>query len=280
MAAVHPGTSWLIDAKPLATKLYQCQYHGSIFLYFEFSLYSLFFAIYQTTETLLLVAFIPQEYTHPRPTPLLSNHSTMALTKTLKPTTSASIIKTRSQSRTGTNVRTTDPVPPDPVVTTTNPVAVAVAVTAGGRTTGTTTLKDPPVPVLTGTKQAPRDRGSHDSDDNAKKPAAKPKKPKKVAPKATRKPRTSLAALDANELVDPMANIHVGNAIGVVTAGGPPTACGYAKATGNDPVLANPEHLDPEQPEDEPQPKKKTRRAVDRSRASRAPTMMRTPTAP
>ena len=46
---------------------------------------------------------------------------------------------------------------------------------------------------------------------------------------------------------------------------------GLARAGGEDPVLAdmdysNPEQ-DPEQPDDEPQPKKKTRRTVDRSRA-------------
>jgi len=126
-------------------------------------------------------------------------------------------------------------------------------------------LKDPPVPVLTGTPHALRDRDSHRaSDDDAKKPAAKPTgRPKKVvAPKAptTRKPRTP--RVDANELVDPMANIHVGDATGVVTAGG------LARAGGNDPVLANPEQ-EPE-PLDEPQPNKKTRRAVDRRRASRA----------
>ena len=260
MAAVHPGTSWLIDAKPLATKLYQCQYHGSIFLYFEFSLYSLFFAIYQTTETLLLVAFIPQEYTHPRPTPLLSNHSTMALTKTLKPSkTTTSIIKTRAQSRTGTtartgtNVRTNDgTIAPVPVTVTTGrtiDVAPAPADLFANRPK-TGALKDPPVP---------RDR---DSDDDAKKPAAKPK-PTKVAPKATRKPHKP-RNVDANKLVDPMSRVHVDDATGVVTAGG------LARAGGNDPLLTNPEQLEPE-PLDEPQPKKKTRRAVDRrSRASRA----------
>ena len=199
----------------------------------------------------------------------------MARTKT------SSIIKTRSQSRTGTNDGTIAPAPA--------PVAVAT----GGHTTGTidpvavTTgrtidvapspadlfadrpktgaLKDPP-PVPTGMKQEvlPRDRVL---DDDAKKPAAKPKgRPKKVAPKA-RKPRKSRND-PADALVDPMANIHVGDATGVVTAGG------IARAGGKDPVLAdmdysNPEQ-DPEQPENEPQPKKKTRRAVDRIRASRA----------
>ena len=247
-------------------------------LYFEFSLYSLFL---QYTPKLLniflystLLPYIPQEYT---PTPLLSTHSTMALTKT------SSIIKTRAQSRTeartGTKVRTNDdtiaPAPPatgrtigptNTVVTTTDPVATPVTddLFAGRPKTGA--LKDPPpvaVPVSTG-KQVPRDS---DSDDDAnKKPAAKPTKPKpkgrpkKVAPKATRKPRKPCTTVDPNELVDPMANIHVGDATGVVTAGG------LARAGGYDPVLANPEQ-DPEQPE--PQPKK-TRRAVDRSRASRA----------
>ena len=171
----------------------------------------------------------------------------MALTKTTKP----SIIKTRAQARTeartGPTVRTKDD--------TTAPVAVAT----GGRTTGRTigptdvapvpvddlfagrpntgALKDPPpvpVPVLTGTKQAPRDRDS----DDAKKPTAKPKskgRPKKVvAPKATRKPR-----VDANELVDPMSRVQVHDATGVVTAGGISRAGGgLARAGGNDPVLA------------------------------------------
>ena len=42
--------------------------------------------------------------------------------------------------------------------------------------------------------------------------------------------------VDANELVDPMANIHFGDDAtpGVVTAGG--SGGGYTKATGNDPV--------------------------------------------
>jgi len=70
----------------------------------------------------------------------------------------------------------------------------------------------------------------------SKKPVAKPKgRPKKVAPKAstptTRKPRKP-RNVDANELVDPMANIHFGDdAIGVVTAGG-----GIARAGGYDPA--------------------------------------------
>ena len=176
----------------------------------------------------------------------------MALTKTLKPSTTTSIIKTRSQSRTGTTTRTGTHVAPapapdavatggrttgttnDPVAvvpttdpSTTNPVAVA---------TGRTTLKNPPPAVpTTGMKPAPRDHDSdRDSDDDAKKPAAKPTKgrPKKVAPKATRKPR-----VDANELVAPMSRVQVDDATGVVTAGG-----GLARAGGNDPVLANPEH--------------------------------------
>ena len=175
----------------------------------------------------------------------------MARTKT------SSIIKTRSQSRVGnrpgTNVRTNDdtiapaPVPtghtigdrtidvaPTPVVTTTDPAPVTDDLFAGRPKTGA--LKDPP-PV-------PRDHDS-DPDSNAnKKPAAKPKgRPKKVAPKATRKPckpRTD----PADDLVDPMANIHVGDATGVVTAGG------IARAGGNDPVLADMDYSNPEQPED------------------------------
>ena len=198
----------------------------------------------------------------------------MALTKTTKP----SIIKTRSQSRTGTTSRTTAPAPA-PVATATGrttgtndrtidvaptPVVTTTDLFAGRPTTGT--LKDPPpvaVPVHTG-KQAPRDRDSDSDDDANKKPTAKPTKgrPKKVvAPKTTTrkpcKPRTD----PADDLVDPMANIHVGDATGVVTAGG-----GIARAGGYDPVLANPEQLEPEQPE--PQPKKKTRRTT---RASRRP---------
>ena len=60
------------------------------------------------------------------PTPLLSNHHTMALTKTLKPSkTTSSIIKTRAQARTeartGTNVRTND----DTIAPAPAPVAVA-----------------------------------------------------------------------------------------------------------------------------------------------------------
>ena len=182
----------------------------------------------------------------------------MALTKTTK---TSSIIKTRSQSRTGTTgTGTTTRTGTNVAVV--NPVAAA---DAAGRTTP---LKNPP-PVPTGLKPAPRVRNMDpDSDDDAnKKPAAKPTKgrPKKVvAPKATtRKPRQSRAAVDANELVDPMANIHVG----VITAGG------LARAGGNDPVLANPvlanpEQLEPEQPE--PKPKKKTRRTTRASRAHRA----------
>ena len=187
----------------------------------------------------------------------------MALTKTTKKT--SSIIKTRSQSRTGTtprtgtNVRTNDdtiapaPAPttgrtidadvaPAPVVNTTDPAPVD-DLFAGRPTTGA--LKDPP---------APRDSNS---DDDAKKPTAKPKGRR---PKATRKPRKPRTQDPADDLVDPMANIHVGDATGAVTAGG------LARAGGYDPVLANPEQLDPEQPE--PQPKKKTRRTT---RASRRP---------
>jgi len=165
----------------------------------------------------------------------------------------SSIIKTRSQSRTGTTARTgtnddTTAPAPAPVNTTTDPgrtigsndpVPVAVA-------TGRTTLKDPPpvaVPVSTG-KHVPRDCDS-DSNDDAKKPAAKPTKgrPKKVAPKATRKPRKPRTD-PADDLVDPMANIHVRDATGVVTAGG------IARAGGNDPVLADMDYSNPEQPED------------------------------
>ena len=200
----------------------------------------------------------------------------MALTKTLKPSkTTTSIIKTRAQSRTGTtartgtNVRTNDgTIAPVPVTVTTGrtiDVAPAPADLFANRPK-TGALKDPPVP---------RDR---DSDDDAKKPAAKPTKgrPKKVAPKAntTRKPRKP-RNVDANELVDPMANIHFGNdATGVATADGISRAGGgVARAGGNDPVLAdpvlaNPEQLEPEQPE--PKPKKKTRRTTRASRAHRA----------
>jgi len=174
----------------------------------------------------------------------------MARTKTLKP----SIIKTRAQSRTttasaGRTTGTTND--PFPHVGNTGrtidvPLVPVDDLFAGRPTTGA--LKDPPAP--------------RDSADDAKKPAAKPKpkgRPKKVvAPKAPRNPRA-----DANELVDPMANIHFGDdATRIVTAGG-----GLARAGGNDPVLANPEQ-EPE-PLDEPQPKK-TRRAVDRRRANRA----------
>jgi len=200
----------------------------------------------------------------------------MALTKTTKP----SIIKTRAQSRTeartGTNVRTNDDtIAPgrttgtiDRTIGSVDPVAVVnpVAVDAAGRTT---TLKAPPPAVPTGLKPAPRNRDS-DSDSGAKKPAAKPKgRPKKVvAPKATtRKP--CKPRVDANELVDPMANIHVGDATGVVTAAG-----GLARAGGKDPVLVADMNPNP------------TRLGVLLARLARiAPatvmmTMMRTPTAP
>ena len=199
----------------------------------------------------------------------------MVLTKTTKP----SIIKTRAQSRTeartGTNVRTNVDTITAPAPTTTgrtigsvDPVAVVnpVAVDAAGRTT---TLKAPPPAVPTGLKPAPRNRDS-DSDSGAKKPAAKPKgRPKKVvAPKATtRKP--CKPRVDANELVDPMANIHVGDATGVVTAAG-----GLARAGGKDPVLVADMNPNP------------TRLGVLLARLARiAPatvmmTMMRTPTAP
>ena len=132
----------------------------------------------------------------------------MALTKTTKKT--SSIIKTRSQSRTGTKARTTDPPAPAPVATATgrttgtnnctidlvNPVA-ATATT--GRTTGTNLTIDTdvaPAPVddlfagrpTTGAlKDPPAPRDSGLDDDANKKPAAKPTKgrPKKVvAPKA------------------------------------------------------------------------------------------------
>ena len=153
----------------------------------------------------------------------------MALTKTTKKT--SSIIKTRSQSRTGTtprtgtNVRTNDdtiapaPAPttgrtidadvaPAPVVTTTDPAPVD-DLFAGCPTTGT--LKDPPpvaVPVSTG-KHVPRDRDS-DSDDDTKKPAAKPKGRRPKATRKPRKPRTD----PADDLVDPMSRVHVGDACG------------------------------------------------------------------
>ena len=201
----------------------------------------------------------------------------MALTKTTKKT--SSIIKTRSQSRTGKNDDTIAPAPApvavatgggrttgttnDPVATTTNVAPAPADLFAGRPTTGT--LKDsPPVPT-TGMNPVARDRDSDSSDDDAKKPAAKPKpKPKKVAPtKATRKPRKPRKQDPADDLVDPMANIHVGDATGVVTAGG------IARAGGHDPVLANPEQLEPEQPE--PQPKKKTRHYSRISRAPRRP---------
>jgi len=158
----------------------------------------------------------------------------MALTKTLKPSkTTTSIIKTRAQSRrtgttgtettarTGTHVRTNDDIAPAPVKRTTDPAPVG-DLFAGRPATGA--LKDPPVP----------------RDDANKKPAAKPKpkgRPsKKVAPKkATREPRN----VDANELVDPMSRVQVGDATGVVTADG--TGGGFARAGGNDPVLADPD---------------------------------------
>ena len=135
-------------------------------------------------------------------------------------TNTSSIIKTRSQSRTiapapapvvtgrttGTNKRTIDLV--NPVVTTTDPAPVD-DLFAGCPTTGT--LKDPPpvaVPVSTG-KHVPRDRDS-DSDDDTKKPAAKPKGRRPKATRKPRKPRTD----PADDLVDPMSRVHVGDACG------------------------------------------------------------------
>ena len=124
--------------------------HGSIFLYFEFSFLCIHCFMQYTPKLLKLfysvALFIPQEYT---PTPLLSNLSTMALTKTLKPSkTTTSIIKTRSQSRTGTTgTGTTTRTGTNVAVV--NPVAAA---DAAGRTTP---LKNPP-PVPTGLKPAPR----------------------------------------------------------------------------------------------------------------------------
>ena len=118
----------------------------------------------QTTE----IFFTLLPLFHRNISPLLSNLSTMALTKT------SILIKTRSQVRTESNARTIAPAPVAVVPTTdpstTNPVAVAAAT---GRTTDT--LKDPPVAVRTGMKTAPRDRAfDSDSDDDAnKKPAAK-----------------------------------------------------------------------------------------------------------
>ena len=170
----------------------------------------------------------------------------MALTKT-------SIIKTRSQSRTGptprtgTNVRTNDdtiaPAPvavgttgrtidvaPVAVVTTNDPVPVTDDLFARRPKTGAP--KDPPPAV-----PAPRDRDS-DPDSDAKKPAAKGRPKKVVAPTAapkTRKPRKP-RTVDANELVDPMSRVQVHDATGVVTAGG------IARAGGNDPVLADPDY--------------------------------------
>jgi len=250
------------------------------------------FIVFRNIPKLLKLLLLLLPLFHRNISPLLSNLSTMALTKTLKPskTTTASIIKTRSQSRTpgttprtGPNVRTNDR-----TIDSAAPVAVA-ARTTGRTIAGTNKPTDvAPVPVddlfagrpTTGalkTPPAPRDS------DDAKKPAAKPTKgrPKKVAPKAPRKPRA-----DANELVDPMANIHFGDdATGVVTAGG-----GLARAGGNDPVLANPEQ-EPE-PLDEPQPKKTRRNPNPRrlgvllahlariAQAAMMMTMMRTPTAP
>jgi len=89
----------------------------------------------------------------------------MARTKTLKPSTT-SIIKTRAQSCTGTTPRT------GKNNDTTDPVPVTDDLFAGRPKTGT--LKDPPPAVpTTGMKPAPRDSDSSDND--AKKPAAKPK---------------------------------------------------------------------------------------------------------
>jgi len=190
----------------------------------------------------------------------------MALTKT------SSIIKTRSQSRTDSRTIAPAPAPVavatggrttgtnDRTIDSVNPVA-ATATT--GRTTGTNLTIDTdvaPAPVddlfagrpTTGALKdppAPRDRDS----DDAKKPAAKPKpkgRPKKVVAPKTRKPRKPRTD-PADDLVDPMSRVHVGD------------AGGLARASGSDPVLAdmdysNPEQ-DPEQPDDEPQPKKKTR---------------------
>ena len=144
----------------------------------------------------------------------------MALTKT-------SIIKTRAQARTeartGTNVRTNDDtIAPAPVAVATGrttgrtigptdvaPVPVDDLLFAGRPKTGT--LKDPPpvaVPVSTG-KHVPRDRDS-DSDDDTKKPAAKPKGRRPKATRKPRKPRTD----PADDLVDPMSRVHVGDACG------------------------------------------------------------------
>ena len=74
--------------------------------------YSLFYAIYPKLLKLFYPTLLP--IFHRNISPLLSNHFTMARTKTLKP----SIIKTRSQSRisgttspTGTNDDTAAPAP-------------------------------------------------------------------------------------------------------------------------------------------------------------------------
>ena len=164
----------------------------------------------------------------------------MARTKT------SSIIKTRSQSRTGTKAHTTDPAAPVAVATgrttgtndrtnddTIQPVAVVTTTdVAPAPAAGRTTLKAPsPAVPNTGLKPAPRDRGSDSDDDANKKPAAKPTKgrPKKVV---ARKPRTD----PAEDLVDPMSRVQVHDATGVVTAGG------IARAGGNDPVLADPDY--------------------------------------
>ena len=139
---------------------------------------------------------------------------------------------------------------------------------AGRPKTGT--LKATPPAVPTGLKPAPLPRDS-DSDSGVKKPAAKPKpkgRPKKIAPKTTRKPRKPRTD-PADDLVDPMANIHFGDgATGVVTAGG------IARAGGKDPVLADMDYSNPEHPEDSEQPDKpqpkKTRRTTRAHRAHRA----------
>ena len=155
-----------IDAKPLATKLYRCQYHGSIVLRIQFCVF-IVFAIYPKLLNIFYlysVAYIPQEY----------------LPFTFNPFHHGPYQDLYHQDSFAESYRNERPY-------------------------------------------------------DVKKPAAKPTKgrPKKVAPKA-RKPRKSrtVPAVNANELVDPMANIHFGDdAIGVVTAGG-----GIARAGGYDPA--------------------------------------------
>jgi len=144
-------------------QLYRCQYHESICIQSVF----IVFAIYPKLLNIFYSTLLP--IFHRNISPLLSNLSTMALTKTTK---TSSIIKTRSQSRTGTNVavptgrttgtnkRTIDSV--DPVVTTNDPVPVTNILFAGRPNTGA--LKDPPpvaVPVLAYCNEASSSRSRY-----------------------------------------------------------------------------------------------------------------------